>query len=217
MKNAIRTSSAFLLFLSVAPAKAQTEIPPPDPTQSPRTHRSPKLRSRLSGHPDRRFWFLAAIQIAATVADAETTQWALHSHPAGRRIESALRSASGSPQDVRHRSVNHRRPDPDATPRKNDLRAKRKTPQWLDRRSRREHRVPYVSRGPQRPYRDLLHLPRERVRLPVTRRCRRRVAPAPASFAGKSPQFAEKGATPPPIADNLSPCSILNSRRRRWQ
>jgi hypothetical protein len=72
--------AAFLLFLPVAPAKAQTEIQPP--TQANIQEQSqPKVIRATSGHPDRRFWFLAAVQIAVTVADAETTQWALRSHP----------------------------------------------------------------------------------------------------------------------------------------
>lgn len=84
MKNAFALV-AFLLILPVAPAKAQTEIHPP--TQANIQEQSqPELIRATSGHPDRRFWFLAAVQIAATVADAETTQWALRSHPGAHEL-----------------------------------------------------------------------------------------------------------------------------------
>lgn len=71
---------AFVLFLSVAPAKAQTETPL---QTQPNLQKSSEPEARVSPfrHPDRRFLIFAAIQIAATVADAETTQWALHNNP----------------------------------------------------------------------------------------------------------------------------------------
>jgi hypothetical protein len=79
MKNVFAVV-ALMLFLSVAPAKAQTESPP---QTEPNLQETPEPEARVAPfrHPDRRFLIFAAIQIAATVADAETTQWALHSNP----------------------------------------------------------------------------------------------------------------------------------------
>jgi hypothetical protein len=77
-----------LVFLAVAPAKAQSEIQPEhrnQPQLAPKsdlleTPDAPKIKLR-SVHPDHRFLIFAAVQVAATIADAETTQWALHSNP----------------------------------------------------------------------------------------------------------------------------------------
>jgi hypothetical protein len=78
---------AVLLFLlAVAPAKAQSEIQPqpsqPDLAKLPETS-APEVHF---DHSNRRFWLMAAVQIGATIADGETTQWALRSHPDAREI-----------------------------------------------------------------------------------------------------------------------------------
>lgn len=77
---------AVLLLLAVAPTKAQSEIQPqpsqPDPPKSPEQS-APEVHF---DHSNRRFWIMAAVEVAATVADGETTQWALRSHPDAREI-----------------------------------------------------------------------------------------------------------------------------------
>jgi hypothetical protein len=76
----IHLAVAALLFLpAVAPAKAQSEIQPqpqPDLATSPEPP-APEQHFERAG---RRFWILAASQVGATVADGETTPWALRRH-----------------------------------------------------------------------------------------------------------------------------------------
>ncbi len=79
MKN-VFVVAGFLLFLSVAPAKAQTEIQSQAQANIQESSESETVRAPYR-RPDHRFLFFAAAQIVATVADAETTQWALRSHP----------------------------------------------------------------------------------------------------------------------------------------
>lgn len=72
---------ALLLFLAALPARAQTQTETDSPksaqTQVPKPHR--KIA-------DKKFWIFAGLQIGATVADFETTQWALRSDPSAREI-----------------------------------------------------------------------------------------------------------------------------------
>jgi hypothetical protein len=78
---------AVLLFLLAgAPTKAQSETQPQtsqtDLARSPETS-APEVHF---DHSNRRFWLMAAVQIGATIADGETTQWALRTHPDAREI-----------------------------------------------------------------------------------------------------------------------------------
>ena len=70
-------AAAFLLLcFAVAPVKAQSQVQP-DPPKSPEV-------PVVNPHPktaDRKFWLFAGLQIGATIADIETTQWALNSNP----------------------------------------------------------------------------------------------------------------------------------------
>ena len=69
-------AAAFLLLcFAVAPVNAQSQISP-DP---PKSLDAPVLNP----HPktaDKKFWIFAGLQIGATIADIETTQWALNSN-----------------------------------------------------------------------------------------------------------------------------------------
>ncbi|MBZ5694993.1 MAG: hypothetical protein LAN36_06495 [Acidobacteriia bacterium] len=79
-----------LLCFAVAPAKAQSETQP-DPPKSPD---APALKS----HPkvaDKKFWIFAGLQIGATIADIETTQWALSSNPRVHEINPLFGSRPG--------------------------------------------------------------------------------------------------------------------------
>jgi len=75
-----------LFLLAVAPTKAQSEILPqpsqPDLAKLPEAP-APEVHFDRS---NRRFWLMAAVEVAATVADGETTQWALRTHPDAREI-----------------------------------------------------------------------------------------------------------------------------------
>jgi hypothetical protein len=78
--------AALLFVLVVAPTEAQSEIQPqPSQTDLPKPAEMSAPEVHFE-HSNRRFWILAAIQVGATVADAETTQWALRSHPDAREI-----------------------------------------------------------------------------------------------------------------------------------
>lgn len=72
---------ALLLCLAGVPTRAQTQTESDSPksteTQVPKPHR--KIA-------DKKFWIFAGLQIGATVADFETTQWALRSDPGAREI-----------------------------------------------------------------------------------------------------------------------------------
>lgn len=78
---------ATLIFLvAVAAAKAQSEIQPQPDQSNLAKSPEPSAPKVQVDHSNRRFWILAAIQIGATVADGETTQWALRRHPDAREI-----------------------------------------------------------------------------------------------------------------------------------
>ena len=75
MKKNLSLAILFLCF-AVAPAKAQSQTQS-DPPKSPDA-------SVLQPHQktaDKKFWIFAGLQIGATIADIETTQWALSSNP----------------------------------------------------------------------------------------------------------------------------------------
>jgi hypothetical protein len=83
----IVVAAAVLLFLLAgASTKAQSGIQPqpfqPDLAKLP----EPSAPAVHFDRSNRRFWLMAAVQVAATVADGETTQWALRSHPDAREI-----------------------------------------------------------------------------------------------------------------------------------
>ncbi len=88
-------AAALLFLLAVAPTKAQSEIQPqpsqPDLAKLPET----SVPGVHFDHSNRRFWLMAGVQIAATVADGETTQWALRSHPDAREINPLFGSRPG--------------------------------------------------------------------------------------------------------------------------
>ena len=87
-----------LFLLVVASTNAQSEIQPqpsqPELAKLPEQS-APEVRFDRS---NRRFWLMAAVQVAATVADGETTQWALRSHPDAREINPPLGSRPNRPK-----------------------------------------------------------------------------------------------------------------------
>jgi len=70
-----------LLFLAVSPAHAQTQT-------EVDSSKSTEIQI-LKPHrkiADKKFWIFAGLQVAATAADFETTQWAMRSDPAAREV-----------------------------------------------------------------------------------------------------------------------------------
>jgi len=75
------TMLAVFLCLAVVQARAQTDAQA-DPPKSA-NERVVKPHLKIAG---KKFWIFAALQIGATAADFETTQWALRSNPNAREI-----------------------------------------------------------------------------------------------------------------------------------
>lgn len=65
-----------LLCFAITPAKAQSQAQS-DPAKSPD---APVLKPHAKA-TGKKFWIFAGLQIGATIADIETTQWALNSNP----------------------------------------------------------------------------------------------------------------------------------------
>lgn len=73
------TTFAFFLCLAAVPAHAQTQTDSPKPAETQPV--KPHLKVA-----DKKFWIFAGLQIGATAADFETTQWALRSDPQAREV-----------------------------------------------------------------------------------------------------------------------------------
>jgi len=72
---------AMFLFLAAVPLHAQTQADNSS-AKSPDVEAA-KPHRKIA---DKKFWILAGLQIGATVADFETTQWALRSDPGAREV-----------------------------------------------------------------------------------------------------------------------------------
>lgn len=74
---------ALFLSLAVVPLHAQTQAAN-SPTKTSYAQ-STKPRQKIA---DKKFWILAGLQVGASIADFETTQWALRSSPGAREMNS---------------------------------------------------------------------------------------------------------------------------------
>jgi hypothetical protein len=72
---------ALLLCLAAVPAHAQTQTETDSPKSTGTQVTKPHLKIA-----SKKFWIFAGLQIGATIADFETTQWALRSNPQAREI-----------------------------------------------------------------------------------------------------------------------------------
>jgi len=85
MKRGLAILALFVSF-AAAPLFAQTQAEDAAPSVAPADSAVPPLPKPRLKIADKRFWILAGIQIGATVADFETTQWALRSDPSAREV-----------------------------------------------------------------------------------------------------------------------------------